>query len=326
MILCCGEALIDMLPSKIDGITGYIPHTGGSVFNTAIALGRLGVNAGLLTGLSNDLFGERLIAALRESNVDTSNVVFSERPTTLAFVEFVGGNATYSFFDENSAGRMLSPKDLPQLSPQIKGLFFGGISLVLEPCGETYLELAQKEAFGRVICLDPNIRTGFIQDTGRYRRRLEAMIGLADIVKVSDEDVNWIYPESNSLIQKMEGLLEAGPSVIVLTQGKAGATVFSKDGTNIKVRSEFVLVADTVGAGDTFNAGFLAHMSGHGLLSTDALRTAPTEALYEAVRYGNRAAAITVSRPGANPPWSSELEGRAGAALSPTKVPWPRIS
>ncbi|NTF00068.1 PfkB family carbohydrate kinase, partial [Agrobacterium tumefaciens] len=153
-----------------------------------------------------------------------------------------------------------------------------------------------------------------------------AMIGLSDIVKVSDEDLHWIHPESTSLPQKMERLLEAGPSVIVLTQGKAGATVFSKDGTNIKVRSEFVLVADTVGAGDTFNAGFLAHMSGHGLLSTDALRTAPTEALYEAVRYGNRAAAITVSRPGANPPWSSELEGRAGAALSPTKVPWPRIS
>ncbi len=307
MILCCGEALIDMLPSKIDGVTGYIPHTGGAVFNTAIALGRLGVNVGLLTGLSNDLFGERLIVALRESHVDTSNVVLSERPTTLAFVEFVGGNATYSFFDENSAGRMLSPKDLPQQSTSIKGLFFGGISLVLEPCGETYLELARKEAFGRVICLDPNIRTGFIQDSGRYRRRLEAMIGLADIVKVSDEDLHWIHPGSTSLPQKMEQLLEAGPSVVILTQGRAGATVLTKNGTHLTVPSEEVLVADTVGAGDTFNAGFLAHLHQHGLFSKKALRTAPTSALYDAVSYGNRAAAVTVSRPGANPPWMNEL-------------------
>jgi len=121
MILCCGEALIDMIPTPtLSGRDGFVPHTGGAVFNTAIALGRLGVKAGLLTGLSDDMFGQQLTEGLTASHVDTSHVITSSRPTTLAFVQLRDGHATYSFYDENSAGRMLEVADLPAVSPKAR--------------------------------------------------------------------------------------------------------------------------------------------------------------------------------------------------------------
>ncbi|MCP3876853.1 MAG: carbohydrate kinase, partial [Sulfitobacter sp.] len=108
MILCCGEALIDMVAApSLDGPDGFVPHSGGAVFNTAIALGRLGARAGMLTGLSRDMFGDQLADALKASDVDTTHIIRSDRPSTLAFVKLEDGQASYSFFDENSAGRMI---------------------------------------------------------------------------------------------------------------------------------------------------------------------------------------------------------------------------
>lgn len=124
MILCCGEALIDMIPAPTTtGRNGFVPHSGGSVFNTAIALGRLGVKTGILTGLSSDMFGQQLVEALYASQVDTSLVATSDRPTTLAFVKLVDGHATYAFFDENSAGRMLGPENIPKLPAEVTSRF-----------------------------------------------------------------------------------------------------------------------------------------------------------------------------------------------------------
>src|SRR6218665_4101744 len=125
MILCCGEALIDMIPmATILGKDGYVPHAGGAVFNTAIALGRLGLQPGMLSGLSTDLFGQQLQAALAESGVDTARLLLSDRPTALAFVRLTNGHATYTFYDENSAGRMIKPEDLPALSADVTALYF----------------------------------------------------------------------------------------------------------------------------------------------------------------------------------------------------------
>ena len=115
MILACGEALIDMLPRRTEaGETAFAPYAGGAVFNTAIALGRLGAPSGFLSGLSTDLFGEILTESLTASKVDSSLAIRSARPTTLAFVKLTDGHATYSFYDENTAGRMLTPDDLPR--------------------------------------------------------------------------------------------------------------------------------------------------------------------------------------------------------------------
>ncbi|MCL4170037.1 UNVERIFIED_CONTAM: hypothetical protein GTU68_055173, partial [Idotea baltica] len=192
MILCCGEALIDMIPKPTTaGPDGFVPHSGGAVFNTSIALGRLGVSAGLLSGVSRDMFGQQLLAELSASHVDSTQVVTSDRPTTLAFVKLTDGHATYSFFDENSAGRMLVPSDMPDLPDSIDALFFGGISLACEPGADAYADLLAKSTQNRVVMMDPNIRPTFIQDEARYRNRLDAMIALTDIIKVSDEDLDW---------------------------------------------------------------------------------------------------------------------------------------
>lgn len=308
MILCCGEALIDMIPAATaGGQTGYVPHPGGAVFNTAVALGRLGAEAGLLTGLSEDLFGRQLAAALAGSRVDTRLAVSTSRPTTLAFVQLVEGQARYAFFDENSAGRMLQPGDFPPLPETVTALFFGGISLACLPGAEAYASLAARESAARAVMLDPNIRPGFIADEAGYRARLAAMIRLADIVKVSDEDLHWIDPAEGSLQDKAARLAASGPPVVIVTRGAGGAFALTASGRMASAAGRAVPVADTVGAGDTFNAGVLARLDARGLLSKQALRALTAEDLEAALDLGARAAAVTVSRRGANPPWASEL-------------------
>ncbi|PVA06515.1 carbohydrate kinase family protein [Thalassorhabdomicrobium marinisediminis] len=308
MILCCGEALIDMLPAATaDGQTTFVPHAGGAVFNTAIALGRLGLDAGLLTGLSTDMFGAQLVAALADSHVDTGLAVRSDRPSTLAFVQLVDGQARYNFYDENSAGRMLTDADMPAVPDQVSALFFGGISLACEPAADAYADLLAREGGPRAVMLDPNIRPGFIEDATRYRARLNAMLAHTDIVKVSDEDLAWILPDSASEAERVATLRKRGPAVVIVTRGSDGATGYLADGAQVQVPAAQVTVVDTVGAGDTFNAGVLAKLARTGHLSKDALASLSGDALQQAMAFGAKVAGVTVSRAGANPPWAHDL-------------------
>ena len=306
MILCCGEALIDMLPrTTTQGASCFAPHPGGSVFNTAIALGRLEVPAGFFSGLSTDMFGAMLVRALAESNVDTSLAVRSARPTTLAFVELTEGQARYAFYDENTAGRMLDTASLPELDGGVEALFFGGISLVVEPCGSTYESLMARAARQRVTMIDPNVRTSFIADEAAYRARIGRMIALADIVKLSDEDLHWLEGPGDG-----EGLagdiLERGPKLVCITRGSQGATGFTARGS-VSAKPPRVSVADTVGAGDTFNAGLMAGLHKAGCLTAERLSSLGDDDLHAALDLGVRAAAVTVSREGADPPTAAEL-------------------
>lgn len=313
MILCCGEALIDMIPEPtVSGAEGFVPYAGGAVFNTAIALGRLGVRTGMLTGLSSDMFGQQLRAGLDASHVDSTQVITSDRPTTLAFVYLRDGQASYSFFDENSAGRMLEPSDMPALSKDIAALYFGGISLACEPGADAYADLLANEGSSRAVMLDPNIRTGFIRDARRYRDRLDRMIAAADIVKVSDEDLEWLSAGPLSLDEKARALLAMGPKLVILTSGDEGATGYLNGAGVVHAPAEPAEVIDTVGAGDSFNAGVLARLSERGLLRKDRLASLAPEVVEDALRFGARVAALTVSRAGANPPWAKELDGMAG--------------
>ena len=265
------------------------------------------MQTGMLTGLSTDLFGQQLTASLHANHVDTSLVVTSDRLSTLAFVQLTDGHASYTFYDENSAGRMLDRADMPLLPDEVGTLYFGGISLVFEPGAETYAALLKREAPARVIMLDPNIRPSFIRDIRRYRDRLDRMIALSDIVKVSDEDLNWVYPGPQSLLEKLDFVRQAGPSVVILTRSDSGASAFLKDGTEVSVPADRVDVVDTIGAGDTFNAGVLAKLAELGLLIKGSLAAINPDQMREAIRFGNQVAAITVSRAGANPPWRHEL-------------------
>lgn len=306
MILCAGEALIDMLPRQTsDGQAAFAPHAGGAVFNTAIALGRLGARTGFFSGLSTDMFGQILTGALAEAGVDSGLCHRSDRPTTLAFVTLEGGNARYTFYDENSAGRMLTVDDLPDLPDAVEAVFCGGISLMAEPCGSAYEALLLRETDARVTMLDPNIRPGFITDEAAYRARLTWMIAASDIVKLSDEDLHWLEGpgEAPALAQR---LLATGPRLVLLTRGAAGASAYGHS-AEAHVAAPEVTVVDTVGAGDTFNAGILAALQADGRLNKAAMASLSEETLEIALHLAVRAAAVTVSRAGANPPRVDEL-------------------
>ncbi|MEI2805471.1 carbohydrate kinase family protein [Albidovulum sp.] len=307
MILSCGEALIDMLPRRTaEGEDAFVPYPGGAVFNTAVALGRLGAPAGLLSGLSTDLFGQMLAGALAASGVDAALCLRSARPTTLAFVTLEDGQARYAFYDEGTAGRMIRAADLPALPETVEALFFGGISLMVEPSGAAYQALMEREAgSGRVMMLDPNIRPSFIADEPAYRARIARMIALADIVKLSDEDLRWLEGR-RGITGGAEAVLAKGPKVVFVTEGAAGAHAFTA-ARSVFVPARRVEVVDTVGAGDTFNAGVLAALHGAGALTRAAVAALSEDALRGALTLAVRAAAVTVSRAGANPPWAKEL-------------------
>ena len=307
MILSCGEALIDMLPRiATSGEAAFAPYAGGAVFNTAIALGRLGAPSGFFSGVSTDMLGEILADTLTASQVDTRYLARSGRPTTVAFVKLVDGQATYAFYDEGTAGLMLSADDLPSLPPQVGTLFFGGISLVNDPAASTYETLQARECAGRVTMIDPNIRPGFIAGKeAPYRARIERMIARADIVKLSDEDLHWLLGQGD--VQALaRDILAKGPKVVFITEGAAGARAITAR-QNLFVAAEKVVVADTVGAGDTFNAGALCALHESGALTKVRLANLTDAELDAALTLGTRAAAVTVSRAGANPPWRSEL-------------------
>lgn len=306
MIVCCGEALIDFLPRKAaDGAAAYQPFCGGSVYNTAIALGRLGVPAGLFTGLSTDFFGDMLREGLAASKVSLGYTKSWDKPSTLAFVKLDRGHARYSFFDDNSAGRMLTKRDLPKLEKKVQALHFGSISLIPEPGGDTLEALMKREARSRVISLDPNIRPGMIKDRRAHMARLTRMIAMADIVKVSDEDVTWMTGKDDAKAAARKWL-KLGARLVLVTRGARGVEAFTS--TYALARpAEKVKVADTVGAGDTFTAGLLTALRAMKLLDKKKLAAISEADLGTALGFAARAAAITCSRPGADPPWAKEL-------------------
>lgn len=307
MILSCGEALIDMLPRQSTlGEACFAPYAGGAVFNTAIALGRLGAPSAFFSGISTDMLGEILADTLAASKVDTQYCARSPRPTTVAFVKLVDGQATYAFYDENTAGLLLTQDQLPHLPDSVSTLFFGGISLVNDPAATTYETLQMREAGARVTMVDPNIRLGFIAGKeGPYRARIERMIARADIVKLSDEDLHWLSGDGD-VTQLARAILAQGPKLVFITQGAAGARAVTATQDRF-VAAQKVTVADTVGAGDTFNAGALCALHEAGALTKARLSALTDAELDAALTLGTRAAAITVSRAGANPPWRSDL-------------------
>ena len=307
MILSCGEALIDMLPrTSTEGEACFAPYAGGAVFNTAIALGRLGAPSAFFSGVSNDMLGEILADTLTASKVDTQYLARSDRPTTVAFVKLVNGQATYAFYDEATAGRMLSTDQLPSLPKDISTLFLGGISLVNDPAASTYEALLARESGTRVTMVDPNIRPGFIAGKeAEYRARIERMIARADIVKLSDEDLHWLEGPGN-LTALARGVLAKGPKVVFITEGAAGARAVTATQDRF-VAAQKITVVDTVGAGDTFNAGVLAALHKTGALTKAGVAALSDATLDAALSLGTRAAAITCARAGANPPWESEL-------------------
>jgi fructokinase len=307
MIICCGDALIDMLPRKLEnGSDAFLPVAGGALLNSAVTLGRLGEEAGFISGISHDLFGTMLVNALENAGVDHSFCLRERRPTTLAFVALTDGHASYTFYDENSAARMIVPSDIPA-TVAADAMLFGAISLIAEPCGSAFEALATRNCDRCVIMLDPNIRPGFIDDEQAYRGRLTRMAAMSDIIKVSEEDIDWLFPGRPP--QEPAGeWLRGATRLVLITRGAAGALAITRRGS-VEIAAAPVTVIDTVGAGDSFNGGVLAGLRRAGLLSKEGLDGLGEDDLADAVAFAAKVAAVTVSRPGADPPWLAEIEG-----------------
>lgn len=304
MILCCGEARIDMLPClSADAQPAFAPHPGGSAFHTALALGRLGAPAGFFGRLSTDGFGRVLAEALATAQVDISLAPRSARPTPLGFCTGAG-SAEACFYEAGGT----APDDfaLPALPDGVGALFIAGAALASEPGGGVFEALALREAPRRLVMLDADIRPARIADPAAFRGRLARLIAVADIVKLSDDDMRWLRG-TGDLAGQAEALLAAGPRLVVISEGARGATGYLPGGAAVFVPAPSVTVADTEGAGDTFNAGLLAALHRAGLSGKVAARGLGAAAVRSAINLGVHAAAVTVSRRGANPPFAREL-------------------
>ena len=308
MIVVCGEALVDLTSSRFeDG--RFDAHPGGGPCNTAVGLGRLGVATGFLGRLSNDRFGETLRGHLRSAGVDLSLVVPTDDVSTLAVANIdPSGSAAYTFYATGTADPGLTTEMLRALDPSVRALHMGTCSLVFEPSGSTLeaLFLRERASGGRFLALDPNVRMGIVPDVDAYRSRIERMIAAADLVKVSDADIEALWP-GEAIVDRVAQLAASGPSIIVLTRGADVLTAFRGSGRTVSVPAERVEVVDTIGAGDSANAAMIMWLSNHDALSREALDLLGDEAIVDLLAFAAHAAAITCSRAGANPPWANEL-------------------
>lgn len=300
MIYCCGEALIDLLPAK-DSADGLQALTGGGPFNTAIALARLGLQAALFCPLSQDGFGARLSDQLQAEGVDLRLCPRPAAPTTLAVVTLQNGKAGYGFYTEGTALCSLRPADLPQITTGLA--LFGGISLGLEPCGAGYEALFDACAPEVLRMVDPNIRPAVIPDALAYRARLARMLPRADIVKLSDEDLAWLSDEPETQLQAWQA---AGVALICVTLGDKGVRLIGT-GEDLTLPAPEVTLCDTIGAGDSFNAGLLAALQDMGLCHRAGLRGLSAAEIRATGSFGQKVAGVTVSRAGANPPRRADL-------------------
>ena len=306
MILCCGEALIDMIPEPtISGGHGFVPKVGGAVFNTAITLGRLGANAGLFTGVSDDFLGQMLSDALTDSGVDTQHLVHLPNPSSLAWVQLDQGNARYTFYTRAAADTVLTATHVPQ--GDFQALFFGGISLCSDPTATTMRDMLLGHAGRVVTMMDPNIRTSFISDEASYRTRLADMFAACDIIKVSNEDLGWIAQSPGGDIAAQVAHCFQNGQIVLVTKGADGAEAYQNGKLLCHAAAQPVTVADTIGAGDSFNGGFLHALSQQGALTKAFVADPDVDMLKHALGHAAQVAAITVSRQGANPPWGHEL-------------------
>jgi len=302
-IAVAGEALIDFLNT---GPLAFQGHFGGSPFNTAIAAARLGAATGYLTQLSTDMFGQPLRSYLEENGVDTSLVLTSDAPSTLAFVERLAGTNRYVFLAKHSADAGYAPDPLPDLPPENVFLQFGSVSLLNEPAATTITNLVAKHHGRCIIGFDPNVRPTVIPDMDAYRRRAEGWLGQTHLLKISDEDVALLVPGARfeDCATRWFGL---GVRAVVVTRGGEGASLFRPGAPRLDVTPPKVTVADTVGAGDTFTAGLLTGLLDAGVRKVADLSGLADEAWNRALAFAATAAALNCTRAGCNPPLRAEV-------------------
>ena len=293
-----GEVLIDLIP---DG-SERKPIVGGGPANTAKALSKIGIDTQIIDGISSDKYGQMAKDELVTSGVKLDYVKYSDKPTCLAIVSLSdSGSASYEFVIENTATFDFNLDWLP--NPQTKRpalLHIGTLATVIEPGASVLFEWAQSVAKVAPIVFDPNIRPAVISDRKKYLIQVERWVSISSSVKVSDEDIKWLYP-SLEIEQVVNSWLAKGPTLIVVTYGDKGLAGY-RVREKVIVDAVKVAVADTVGAGDTVGAILVEAIAKDGLDTLSGVR------LEMMLKRAAKAAAITVSRSGANPPTLEEIE------------------
>lgn len=329
MIVVCGEALVDLILGVPQGSEiAARAVAGGSPFNVAVGLARLGAPTAFLGGISRDRFGELLIGVMRHEGVDERFLVRKDHVSTISVVATqADGQPLYSFHGEGAADRMLTLADLPaELPDDVAALTFGSYTLAVEPVASAYAALARREAGRRVISIDPNLRPAVVGDMARWEAVAGAFFRTATIVKASNEDIDSAWGGRWSIADAASFFLEQGAKLVVITEGAKGATAFSGAGV-VSVPGRSVSVKDTVGAGDTFHAALLARLQAKRQLTVEAIAGLGREAIGDLLDYCTMAAAITCGRTGADLPTAHEVDTAflAGGLLAqPADLPQQR--
>ena len=297
VIVVAGEALVDL----VIGLDGTVSAAlGGAPFNAARTCGRLGATVAFMGAVSDDRFGSTIAAQLADDRVATDLLQRVSVPTTLAAAELdAGGVATYRFYTAATSAPALRPASLPTAT---RMLFAGGLGLVLEPMADAVVGVVTAAADGVMVMIDLNCRPAVIDDRDRYVARVDAVLGRADVVKVSDDDLAYLSPGEPPLVAARR-LLTQGPDAVLLTAGGSNVTVLTADDERV-ASVEPVVVVDTIGAGDAFAGGFMSWWAASGrkradLVDIDVLAAAATAA--------NRVAGSVCTRRGADPPWRDEM-------------------
>jgi fructokinase len=311
VFIVVGEALVDLVGQR-RGRT-LAAHPGGSPANVALGLGRLGVPVTLKTRLGRDSFGEMIRGHLEASGVRVDGGRDEGVSTSLAIATLAAGIASYDFRIEWDIG------DLSPLPVETRCLHTGSLATALAPGKDSVVDLVQREhERGRAtVSYDPNVRPALLGDPARARPDIERLVSLSDVVKVSDEDLRWLYPDRTDE-EVAQDWLALGPALVVVTRGGAGVYAVA---ANVELRREAVPIdlVDTVGAGDSFTSGLLDGLHRADLVGAarrDALAGIDRATLASVVEEAALIAAITCSRPGADPPTRAELDAALAAGPS----------
>jgi fructokinase len=309
VVAVAGEALVDFVPAGEPGLFRAAP--GGSPANVAVGLARLGVPTRLLARIADDLLGHRLRAHLDANRVDLSFVVRAAEPTSLAIVA-VGpdGVVEYDFRVEGTADWQWRDHELDgALDGRVVAVHAGSLALTMAPGADVLQRLLARAGQAMTVSYDPNCRPLLMGSPGAVLGRIETLVGLADVVKASADDLAWLLP-GRPPEQVAEAWLAKGPSLVVITLGPGGLVAASRQAGVLRRPGRAVEVVDTVGAGDTCMAALLAGLHRRGLLGADrraALRAVDAATLTALADEAVLAAAITCTRPGADPPTAAEL-------------------
>lgn len=311
-IAIVGEALIDFTGS---GGLSFEGHEGGAPTNSAVAAARLGQPTAFISQLSTDLFGERLMQHLIGNGVDTRFVLRSDAPTTLAFVERTSKTNRYAFYTQGTADTRWSPAVLPALPDSCHFLQFGSIALLTEPAASRITDFVEAEQGRRVVLFDPNVRPSLIPDVAAFRTRCKRWFAASDLVKLSDEDAALLAP-GEPFEQASAAWLALGPRALVITRGGDGATLYRPGRAALEIHAPVIDVVDTIGAGDTFNAGLVVALVEAGIRSAAQLDELDDDAWRRVLAFAAQAAAINCTREGADPPLRVEVQAALDAAES----------